>query len=410
MIDEKEKVVDVVEPEEEGFADEGNVEIVEPETVVEPVSEEEENDFVDDSSEKKLEERKKIQEEEAAVAEAAKKAEEEAAKKKQASALQLEESLRGGESPVFIAPGDKYVFEYDNKLLEDIEKARAVWAKGSRLGSIIKVIVSVVALSAIIIGWVIPANVLGPDAGQTPLYVALGCAGGAVAVMFITSMLIKHRNKGLVADYFRGFYAGFDGYAFEGLDIDNITGNVEQKISKEEFEAGKIFLNTHSVGSRDSHSFTYKKVDCALCDAAGQEERSDRTVAVSFVGKYLRMHNHANVSEDGVIIYVKGNERAIPPSAILQREPAIEKPRYNVYGSMKDINNIPAEFMEKVEGIRTDKLLIDVTISIQKGRTYFYIGYEDTLMILPNRDHFNPNYLIAYKGHLANFLEMGILI
>lgn len=401
MADDKLKKEDA--PEEEAKVEEAEV-------VYDPVPEEEENDFVDDNSEKQIEEKRKQQEEQERLDAEAKKAEEEETAKKDAKRLRLEESLQGGEPPVFLTPGFKGVFEYDNPELENIEKARLAWVKDSRIGSIIKVSISMVCLAAIIVGWAVPTFVLGPEAKQLPLYIALGCAGGALAIMLLTSVLTKRRSKGLVNEYFRAFYGSFDRYAYDGLDLEGLTGGVDDKITKEEFEAGKIFLNTHTVGSRNSRSFIFRGVDCALCDAAGQEERSDRTVGVSFVGKYLRMHNNANVSDDGVIIYVKGNERAIPPSAILQRDPALETPYYNVYGSYADLDALPKEFMEQVEKIRTDKLLVDVTISIQKGRTYFYLGYEDTLMVLPNKEPFNPNYLISFKNHLRNFLEMGILL
>lgn len=399
------EVVDVVDGE---FAQEKAVTIED--LPLEPVSEEEESEFLDDSSEKKAREKK-----EAAALEAKKKEEEaqkEAEKKAEETArsLHLSAEEEGGETPVFIAPHDKCEFEYDDPNLASIEKARLEWVKSYRTGSIIKISISMVCLAAIIVGWVVPTTVMGANAGKVPLYTALGCAGGALLIMVLTSFLIKRRNKGVIADYFRAFYAGFDNYVFDGLDVDNRKGTVDDKITKEEFEAGKVFSNTHSVGSRDSLTFTYKRVDCALCDAAGQELRDNKTLGTSFVGKYLRAHSHTPVSDDGVIIYLKGNDRAIPPTSLLRRNPAIEESRFNVYGSLKDIDAIPEEAMERIKAVRTDKLLVDVTVSIQKGRTYFYLGYEDTLMVLPNKEHFNPNYLIAYKKQLTEFLEIATLL
>ncbi|MBQ2070240.1 MAG: hypothetical protein II467_04845, partial [Bacilli bacterium] len=113
------------------------------------------------------------------------------------------------------------------------------------------------------------------------------------------------------------------------------------------------------------------------------------------------------VGEEGVVIYLKGNDRAIPPTSLTKRTAAIEEPYLNIYGRDKYIAAISKEALEKIRNIQTDKLLVDVTISIQSGRTYFYLGYEDTLMVLPNKDPYNPNFAIAYKKQLEKFLCIG---
>ncbi|MCF0112465.1 MAG: hypothetical protein HUJ60_00630, partial [Bacilli bacterium] len=46
-------------------------------------------------------------------------------------------------------------------------------------------------------------------------------------------------------------------------------------------------------------------------------------------------------------------------------------------------------------------------ISIQNGRSYFCLGYEDTLMILPWDKPFCPGYVELFKPQIALFLELA---
>ncbi|MCR5079679.1 MAG: hypothetical protein K6B65_07175 [Bacilli bacterium] len=377
-------------------------------TLFEKAPEEEEEGFVDDVS-KKQQEEKAAKEEEIKASAEEKKAEGGAANADGISPMRIPSELEGGATQIVIPANEKGQYDYPDEKLASIEAARQKWVKSYRVGSIVKISISVVLLAAIILGWIIPTRVMGSDAGQVPLYIALGIAAVALVGMGLVSFFVKKQQKGVVATYFKEYYAGFDGYTMDIEGVDNVAGSVDDKVSKEEFEAGKVFENAYSVGSRDSITFDYKGIECALAAAAGQEQR-DKRIATSFVGKFLRMHNNLNVGEDGVVIYLKGNDRAIPPTSLITRTPAIEDPSFNVYGRDKYIEALPKEAMEKMKNIQTDKLLVDVTISIQSGRTFFYLGYEDTLMVLPNKDPYNPNYAIAYKKQLAKFLEIGELL
>lgn len=371
-----------------------------------------EDEFVDVESEKLAAEREAKKAEEAKKA-AEKKEAEEAGKVVETetgpidtSDLHLPAELQGDAVPRVITVDEKGAYEYDNPKLSAMEEARKAWKKSYRLSSILKVGISTFCLLLIVLAWVIPTTVMGSSAGSVPLYIALGTAAGSLVIMALTSFLVKKKQNRFVSTYFHAFYKPMDEYLFEGLDIANVQGDVDTKLSQEEFDGGKAFKKTHNVGSRDSLTFTYKGVDAAVSDAASQEEGKNRALMVTFVGKFLRMHNNLKL-DNGVIFYFKGNDRAIPPTGIIGATPAIKNDYYNVYGLGKDIAKIPSETMMLIEKIRTNKLLVDVTISIQSGRTYMYLGVEDTLMILPNKDQFNPNYLIAYKQIFASFLEIG---
>ena len=285
---------------------------------------EDEDEFVDVASEKQAAEREaaakeKKEKAEAAKKEASEKAQEEAQKIESADleALHLAKDLEGGAVERVLPVNEKGVYDYSDENLLAIEAARRKWNSDYRVGSIVKVGISMLCLAAIIVGWIVPTTVMGSEAGQVPLFIALGLAGASLVIMFVTSFFNKKRANRLIATYFHDFYTPFDKYAFGGLPVENIQGDVDTKITKEEFEGGKAFRATHTVGSRNALTFTYKGVDAAIADAASQEEKKARGLVTTFVGKFLRMHNDLPISDDGLIIYIKGNDRAIPPTKIL---------------------------------------------------------------------------------------------
>ena len=57
--------------------------------------------------------------------------------------------------------------------------------------------------------------------------------------------------------------------------------------------------------------------------------------------------------------------------------------------------------------IHTNKVLVDVAIAIKPGKTYFALGYEDSLMVLPMQKPFNPGPTQEYKQELELFLNLA---
>ena len=61
----------------------------------------------------------------------------------------------------------------------------------------------------------------------------------------------------------------------------------------------------------------------------------------------------------------------------------------------------------QIAAIHTDNLLIDVAISFKSGKTYWALGYEDTLMMFQIDKPFDPAYLKRYKEDLKKFLDLA---
>lgn len=307
-------------------------------------------------------------------------------------------------TPEFDAKG-KRVYHYDDERLAEVEASRKTFAQSYKKSNLIKTIVSLICLVCMATSFVLCYFVLQLE--TVGLYISLGVCVAGVAGMAVTSAVLKKSHQKNLRNYFNTYFTNTNDYVLEGLPITKLNGDVDQKISQAEFCESGIFPSVHAVGSRDNITFIYDDdMECAMVEAAAQKD-AGRNLKTIFVGKYLRTANSVDCSEEGLLIYFNGNDRAMPPESLLNLHLLEKTKRYCVYGSAADRKALTPEFRKYMKEIRTDKLLIDVAIAIKPGKTYFAIGYEDDLMILPMNDAFNPVFVTKEKGHMKMFLEMA---
>ncbi len=314
----------------------------------------------------------------------------------------VEEEVPEGFEPHAELPVDPDL-EYDDASLSSIEEARKKWHHYNKVSSRIKFIYSVVILLGILAGWLIP-TILMKDAGTTPLIIGLCCAVGGIVVLAVAGIIRQKHSKGAVREYFNSYYNAVNAYTLGAVGIDDIEGDVDCKLTTEEFLEGGAFDRVAAVGSRDNITFSYRGMDCALADAAGSVD-GGKALQTVFVGKYLRTHNNLKLSDEGLLIYFSGNERSLPPEKMKSLHLCEHTKRYKIFGSAQDKKVLTKQIRDGLARIRTDKLLVDATIVIKPGRTYWYLGYEDDIMVLPNDKPFDARFIKEYKWQIADILE-----
>ena len=309
------------------------------------------------------------------------------------------------EQPVQPAKKEPVVYEYDAPELQTIEDARKAWNKSYKKMSLIKMLISILVLFAILAGWLIPTMVMkNPDPPTLPLLIGIGCAVVGIAGLVIFGIFQKKHDNAAIRVYFQQYYDAVNGYVFKDIPVEGLTGLAGDKVSEEEFKASGVYSDCAAVGSRDNITFTYDGIDCAMADAAGQKD-TGKALSTLFVGKFLRANNKVTVSEP-IVIYFEGNERSLPPSSLSEMHLVETTKTFKVYGSEKDKNVLTAEVKKCLRAIKTDDLLVDVTLVITSGRTYLYLGYEDTIMVLPNDKSFNPEYLKRYAKQFPVIMNL----
>ena len=301
--------------------------------------------------------------------------------------------------------------EYDDPRLEAIEEARLAWQKSYKSLNIVRIVLSVGTLLLVVGGYLIPFLTIQDQTEKSKwaLIVAAICAAVGIAGIAVFGILQRRKDKEGIHDYFEAYYSNVNSYIFDGLPVESLQGGIDDKISEDEANACGLYLETAQVGSRDSITFTYKGMDCALCDMATQKAEG-RGLQTTFVGKYLRMENRFSGSDQGLVVYYKGNERALPPNVLPNLNKLSANKRFAIYGSVADKKYLTPKMHELLKKVFTDDFLIDVAIAIKPGRTYLALGYEDTLMVLPNERPFQPAFVKRYREQMAQFLELALAL
>lgn len=186
--------------------------------------------------------------------------------------------------------------------------------------------------------------------------------------------------------YFAKYYELTNDYVF-GDEVSDLRGAVDDKLDPEVFKASGLYKDVAKVGSRETIHFTYKEKDCLLSDCAGQI-KGDKALQTVFVGKLLVVPN--NYSGTDVIIYLKGNKRALPPTTLDQYDVIEDSHTMVVYGQSTGKRVLTKTVRNALSKIRTNDTLVDLAISIKPGKTYYAFGYDDNLMVLPLEKAFNP--------------------
>lgn len=285
---------------------------------------------------------------------------------------------------------------YQEDQFQKIEEARAIFLKQYKSQNVIKWIVSVVALVLIVVGWLIFL--------EKSIYLTIGSIALSLGLILSYNFIIKRYLNGKMKTYFDIFYENTTSYIFEDKNYQDVKASVESKIEPVQFIENNIYKDVVQVGSRNLTTYQYKGLDISVCDAAGQV-KAPKGLKPVFVGKYFIASNLYK-DEEPIVIYFKGNEKALPPTNIEHLEVVSDDKVMAIYSNNKNaLKYLDKTIMAKLKKIKTDDILIDVAISLQKGKTFICAGYDDTLMVLPLEKPFDPKPTVNYKEDLVKFSE-----
>lgn len=279
--------------------------------------------------------------------------------------------------------------------LQAIEAARQVFYAFYRKASRIKWIVTVIMIVIVAVAWIVPSFIqIGVDeegnAVGLPTEVTLGIGIGGIVLMLAIllgfNVYYKKRVEKAMSDYFNSYYTANDDYVFGGLVSDR-TGNVDCKIKDTDLTDAGLYRDVFKVGSRDAIEFTYNGHRALYCDCSASV-KGQKSLATVFVGKMMRIDNDFQGNE--LLVYLKGNKRALPPTTLEGRNLIEDTRTMLVYGEHDSKRLLTKEVRNTIANIATDSILVDLSILVKPGKTYFFFGYEDSLMVLPYDKPFDP--------------------
>lgn len=375
MIDEEKKVDEVVEEDDEGFTDVKPVEEEKP-------AEEETPAVVEEEKPEEPAIEMNVAEEESAPS--------------AAESFQVE--------AIKDAKGKIISYTYPDEKLQGIENARNDFYQTYKKTNTIKWAVTMVLLLIIVACWIVPTSLFaeGSWVNTNSMYITIGGLVISLVGLWLMSHFIKKKTDACMKEYFKTYYELSDEYVY-GDAIDNKTGDVDSKLDTQVMVDANLYENIYKVGSRNCINFDYKHSHVVFADSAAQI-RGQKALQTVFVGKFLSTDNDWN--GDDLVIYLKGNKRALPPTTLHYYE-LMEDSKYMVaYGPKTGKKFLTKRVRDALAEIKTNKTLVDVAISVRKGKTYIALGYEDDLMILPMDKPFNPSATMQLREDTAKVLAL----
>ena len=295
--------------------------------------------------------------------------------------------------------------KYPHEGLQKVEDERKVFWKSYKLHNTIKTIVLFICMAAIITSFfvfpnVIPKEKSGLQLGLT-ITVAVVCLGGAYGY----SVYVRRKFEGRMKEYFDLYFRSVNDYVFEDKVFSDVELQVPGKIILDEFNECKLYKDVFQAGSRGLTTFKCKGIESSIVDCAGSVKAEKRVKPV-FVGKMVRT-KASYEGEEPVYIYLKGNERSLPPTNLEEVKNVLEDQKKVVYSNYKDWKKVVnSSVIKALDAMHTDKILVDLAVSIYSGKAYIMMGYDDPLMVLPLQTKFDSKPTEIYKKDMEALAKL----
>lgn len=289
--------------------------------------------------------------------------------------------------------------KYPHPALQKVEDERQVFWKSYKMHNTLKMVVMMICLVAIIVAFIVFPKVLSDKPKlQTGLTIMVAIV--ALAGTYGYSVFVRRKFDRKMKLYFDLYFNSVNEYVFSEKGFSEVALQTPGKITLDEFNECKLYKDVVEAGSRGLTNFKYNKLEVSIVDCAGNVKAEKRMRPV-FVGKMVR----AKASYEGetpVFVYLKGNERALPPTNLEEVKNVFEDQKLVIYSNYKDWKKVVnTSVMKALETIKVDKILVDVAISIYSGKVFIMMGYDDPLMVLPLQTEFNTKPTEIYKSNMA---------
>ncbi len=289
---------------------------------------------------------------------------------------------------------------YESPELAAIEEARKGFHKIYKKLNIIKWIITAVGLALIATGWIVPTAIGGINSNIT-MYISLGVTAVVLVAISVYSVIFRKKVNAQMKTYFKEYYDHTCAYVYP-QSVENLKGTVDDKLPEDTFINSGIYTNVAKVGSRAYMTFSYKGFNASIADAAAQK-KGERQLETLFVGKFI--YFDGITSNDDLLIYLKGNKRALPPNSLKGRKLIEDNKTMVIYGNGKAKSLLTKKVRDALSKFDTNKTFIDMAIAINEKGLFFAVGYEDDLMVLPLEKPFNPAPTRQNKGDIQKILD-----
>ncbi len=292
---------------------------------------------------------------------------------------------------------------YDDVLFTELDAAREDFHKFYNITNIFKWIFLVIVFGIILFGALYLSKL---ENGLTWMLIS---SGTALALLAIYTVLMNQFKKKRIEKYFVVYYQNICKFVFDNK-YNDVINNPKTGIEAIEFIDSNIYKDIVSVPSRNITTYSFNNTNMKICDCAGQV-KTKKKIAPVFVGKMLISPNTYNDDNGIIIYYTCSKELALPPTKLDGINKVYDDKKIQIFtNNEKYTKTITRSVKIALNKISMDDVLIDMTISIQKGKTYIAMGYDDSLMIVPFESKFQPGPTKDYKKQLLLASEIAALL
>lgn len=291
---------------------------------------------------------------------------------------------------------------YSSSYLEKIEEERAAFLKIYRFQNTLKWIVSAICIVAVVFACIFIPNLIS---GTTGTIVMVSILVAALAGTILYSVFSRQYIRKKMHQYFDSYYENVNHYVFDSKEITNLKAQFPGKIEPVAFTDNNLYKDVIDVGSRGLTEFEYNSIPVAIVDCAASVRKEKRVVPV-YVGKYLFAASNYQYDEP-LYVYFKGDKRALPPTNLADVKTVLDDKKMYIATANKDWKKVINADVKKIfQSIEMNKELVDLSISLQKGRIFICMGYDDPLMVLPLQQQFDPKPTEIFKKDVVHALRL----
>jgi len=270
------------------------------------------------------------------------------------------------------------------EVIQKIEEKRdAFMAMYKKYRNINTILMAIFVISFIpVMIWVMPIETYGT-------YIALGVVLLFVAVLFFYGNFMKKKTTNATLAYISDYYQAVDQYVFDASQVNDYYQFTDEQMPLQEVIDARIIKDVDDVASRNTVKYSLGKVTIHSADIVAyvhKEIKRKTQKQGMFYGKFL-IANNSQTKPERTVIYLKPHNviaQAGGPTDIEDLTKIHDDQDFAIYSSSEQVLDvISKEALNLLAKFPLNEDLIDATISIQAGKTYFALSFSERIMVIP---------------------------
>lgn len=272
---------------------------------------------------------------------------------------------------------------------ERIEKARADYFGFSKKQKKISTLISGLIL-VFMVGAMVLVFTLGQKEGTAWVsYLALGLMVVTVIGSFVANKVIKGKLGTRADDYIKVLFDNVATYLYTGENFKDLSVKSNGQLKDEIFIDCRFYKNLKNTKSRNLVSVKYKDKDLTVADLAGNILVKNR-LSPMFLGRFYDYTSKYDKDDKRITIQIKGSNLSRPIDDVDDLKLVEGNSTYVIYSNDDEWRKVVTQkVLKDITQLKIDKMLIDVVISIRKGKCSIGIDYVDEFMNIPVEKEFD---------------------